>query len=194
MMPSSSCPYDSKGATAINSCQIILSDMVKTQQNCRDEIERNVTKKLYKVDVGGNVFDYKKEENCPRRADQEKERARRKDEHNTDRTSTRASGNGVMSSPVHKIPLQQLQVFLSFKVPRSLFFNETVLFGGWKKRRKNQNVILAVWRSRKRNSLHYQLDAIDPLAHDRGDRNIRTPHELDPLVPVVESGKIGRRD
>ena len=86
------------------------------------------------MDIGRTVFDNKKEKNCPRRADQKKQSPRRKDEHNTDRTSTRAS-NGMMSSPFHKIPeiLQHLQVLLSLKVPRNLFFSDTVLFGDWKK-------------------------------------------------------------
>jgi len=141
------------------------------------------------VDIGRSVFDYKKEKNCPRRADQKKQSPRRKDEHNTDRTSTRAS-NGVMSLPVHKIPgsLQHLQVLLSLKVPRNLFFNDTVLFGGWKKAKPK----LAVCRTRKKNSLHYQVDATDPPARERGGRSIRTPHESGPLVFVFDPEKTGR--
>jgi len=94
------------------------------------ECEGNVTKKLYNVDIGRNVCDYKKEEECPGCANQKKERPRRKNKHNTNRTPTRASANRVMTSPLYKILLQLVQVFLSLKVPRNLFFSETDLFGG----------------------------------------------------------------
>ena len=84
-------------------------------------------KKSYDVDISRKVFDYKKEEECPRCANQKQERPRRKNEYNTDRTS-RASI--LMSSPFHKIRLEHSHVFLSLKVPRNLFFSEIDLFGG----------------------------------------------------------------
>ena len=75
----------------------------------------------------------KKKKDSPRNTNDKEKSSRGEDEYNADRTSIRANGIHMLSSPsfrqLAKIPHPQT-FFPNLKVSRNLFLSDTVLFGG----------------------------------------------------------------